>query len=606
MAFSVRIRISTGFGASLLLICAVGLLSYWALTELIEANQWVEHTYQVLGALDDFQDSLVAAENAAMAFAVSGQARDAELFRGTSESARQQFSRLRDLTADNSNQQRRLGRLDPLISQRLALLEERVEHWTTSSPDAARDSTLAGEEGEQAANTIRSTIARMKAEETRLLTERNRTTRADAHRTIAIIVASSVAAFLLVLFATISVNRNMAHRMRAEERAQRHSRRREMLRSIDLAVLSADSLDRIAKTMLEGIRDLLPYQRASVIVFDDPEHGEGRVLAARGDEGSRPEVGSRVLPEFFGDPEALRAGRAYVKADGAADVDVSYPHWAGPYLSVPLLVEKRLVGVFKLGNDRPETFTAEYQETARELATSLAVAFQRGLLFEHLQSAHSRLETLSRRLLEAEETERGRLARDLHDELGQLLTAISYRLQSLGKKVGGTPLESPVAESIEVLQTAMQQVRNLALNLRPASLDDQGLVRTLEWFIERQARGTELSTRFTADPPEISLPPELETTCFRVVQEALTNAMRYARASRLDVSLRQVNGEVELLIQDDGVGFDVEAARQKAQAGSGFGLMGMGERVRLAGGHLDIESAPGAGTIIRAHFPKPR
>jgi len=115
-----------------------------------------------------------------------------------------------------------------------------------------------------------------------------------------------------------------------------------------------------------------------------------------------------------------------------------------------------------------------------------------------------------------------------------------------------------------------------------------------------------LSTRFTADPPEISLPLELETTCFRVVQEALTNAMRYARAGRLDVSLRQVNGEVELLIQDDGVGFDVEAARQKAQAGSGFGLMGMGERVRLAGGHLDIESAPGAGTIIRAHFPKPR
>ena len=185
------------------------------------------------------------------------------------------------------------------------------------------------------------------------------------------------------------------------------------------------------------------------------------------------------------------------------------------------------------------------------------------------------------------------------------MTVISLRLQLLGKRLGDTELANHVSDSIEILHKATDQVRSLALNLRPPSLDDLGLVKTLSWYVEHQAQWTELTTHFTADPPEISLPPDLETTCFRVVQEALTNAMRYARARRLDVGLRRLDGEVELLIQDDGVGFNVEATMKRAEAGSGFGLLGMDERVRLAGGRFIVESAPGSGTVIRARFSVP-
>lgn len=602
---STRVLVSVGFGASLLLIFVIGFLSYQSLTELIDANRWVEHTYQVLGELDAFQDSILKVERRVNGSGVSGEHPDLGLFQSSSASLRGEFSTLRRLTADNVSQQDRLNQLDSLITERLQLLRRSIELRTASHPEIDQESTVAGQ-GAQVAARIRAIVTDMKAEEESLLSERNRTTRADAHRAIAAIAASSLAAFLLVLVATISVNRNMSRREHAEERARRHSRRREVLRSIDLAILSAHSLREIADTVLDRIQDLLPYQRASVMIFDDPEHSEGRVIAARGGEGTRTDTESLVPSENFGDIQILRSGHAQIQESASAHSDPSHPHLSGSQLCVPLMVDESLVGVFRLGNDRPEVFTPEYQDTAGELATSLAVAFQGALLLERLEIAHDRLEMMSRRLLEAEETERRRLAQDLHDELGQTLTAISLRLQLLEKRLGDSEFAAQVDETVDVVQRASEQVRNLALNLRPPSLDDVGLVRTLGWYVEHQAQWGGLAGRFRAEPPEISLPPHLETTCFRVVQEALTNAMRHSRAHRIDVELRQDEGEVELLIRDDGAGFDVEATMKKAEAGSGFGLLGMDERVRLANGRFSIESGFGSGTIVRANFSLPR
>ena len=604
MAPSTRTLISAGFGASLLLICAIGLLSYWALTELVDANEWVEHSYQVLGALDDFHTSLLAAEESVNNVTASRQHPSAELFGQSSELVRRRFSRLQSLTADNASQQERLNLLGSLIAERLNLLEETIRLRTAPHPDVDHELALTNR-GTDIMGRIHSIVIDMKAEEEGLLSNRNQATRADAHRVIVIIILTILAALLLALVATISVNRNISRREKAEEKARRHSRRREVLRGIDQAILSAHSLTEIAETVLDRIRDLLPYQQASVLIFEDPEQSEGRVIAARGDEGTNVKVGNHIPPEAFGDIQELRKGHICIKTDDAPGSDPAHPRPSHSLVSVPLIVDDSLVGMFRLGNERQEVFTPDYVDAAGELAASLAVAFQGALLLERLKTANDRLETMSRRLLDAEENERRRLAQDLHDELGQTLTVISLRLQLLGKRLGDTELANHVSDSIEILHKATDQVRSLALNLRPPSLDDLGLVKTLSWYVEHQAQWTELTTHFTADPPEISLPPDLETTCFRVVQEALTNAMRYARARRLDVGLRRLDGEVELLIQDDGVGFNVEATMKRAEAGSGFGLLGMDERVRLAGGRFIVESAPGSGTVIRARFSVP-
>jgi signal transduction histidine kinase len=134
-------------------------------------------------------------------------------------------------------------------------------------------------------------------------------------------------------------------------------------------------------------------------------------------------------------------------------------------------------------------------------------------------------------------------------------------------------------------------------------LDDLGLVSALRWYVDRQAQRTGVVAQFTADPLDARLPPELETTCFRVAQEALTNVARHAQARHVNVRLRQREAELELVVEDDGSGFDVPAARARAARGVSMGLLGMEERVLLVGGRIDITSAPGRGTEVRARFP---
>ena len=151
----------------------------------------------------------------------------------------------------------------------------------------------------------------------------------------------------------------------------------------------------------------------------------------------------------------------------------------------------------------------------------------------------------------------------------------------------------------------VRQVRAISLDLRPSMLDDLGLESALRWYLGRQAERAGLTTEFTADLIDVQLPPEVGTACFRVVQEALTNVVRHARARHVRVELRRRGATLRLNISDDGVGFDPREAQARSAHGASLGLVGMQERVLLAGGELIIEAAPGRGTTIRAHFPLP-
>lgn len=220
-----------------------------------------------------------------------------------------------------------------------------------------------------------------------------------------------------------------------------------------------------------------------------------------------------------------------------------------------------------------------------------------------LSSANHSLRELSSRLMHVQEEERSRLARDLHDEIGQLLTALKIDLQEIQHGGEAQVRSDSLTDSLELVDRLLTQVRTLALDLRPSLLDDLGLVPALRWYANRQAQrnGWVLSLSVEGIVGRVAV--TIEVACFRVVQEALTNVAKYANAKAVDLRLRRHENEVTLVIQDDGVGFDVMLARQRAQGGQSIGLLGMQERVRLAGGALEISSEVGQGTRLELSFP---
>jgi signal transduction histidine kinase len=217
---------------------------------------------------------------------------------------------------------------------------------------------------------------------------------------------------------------------------------------------------------------------------------------------------------------------------------------------------------------------------------------------DSLRALQERYRSLSRRLLEQQEHERAALARELHDQLGQSLVALSLNLEAIKREL--SPASSArVPESIRAINKMIEQVQTLAFELRPSTLDEFGLVGALRLLVARHGERGRVPATFAATPTDARAPVEIETACFRIAQEALSNVARHAHARHVEVTLTAQDVALEVTIRDDGVGFNVEREH------TGLGLVGMDERADLAGGRLEIESAPGAGTTLRARFPLP-
>ncbi len=217
-----------------------------------------------------------------------------------------------------------------------------------------------------------------------------------------------------------------------------------------------------------------------------------------------------------------------------------------------------------------------------------------------------RLRSLSHQLLESQEAERRHLARELHDEIGQSLTALKITLQSLPHSDGPQQHSGRLGESIQVVEDLLHSIRSLSLNLRPSILDDFGLVSAIKWYLEAQSRRTGIVASLDADSTETGRRnPEIETACFRVVQEAVTNAVRHSRARHVWVKCQEAADSLHLCIQDDGVGFDPAVVRERALRGESLGILSMQERVQLLGGQIDVDSLPGKGTRICVRIPLP-
>ena len=221
-----------------------------------------------------------------------------------------------------------------------------------------------------------------------------------------------------------------------------------------------------------------------------------------------------------------------------------------------------------------------------------------------LASTSARLQQLSRRLLQVQELERRHIARELHDEIGQVLTVAKIHLQSAAFAPEAAAILPQIEEPIALLDRLLKQVRSLSLDLRPPLLDDLGLVHALHWLIQQhQGRPNTPRVHLVTDPLLGRCDATIETTCFRIAQEALTNALRHSRAQNVHVSLALHDKLLRLGVRDDGIGFDAAEARMRAERSGSLGLLGMHERASLAGGSLTLLSAPGRGTEVEAVFP---
>jgi signal transduction histidine kinase len=208
------------------------------------------------------------------------------------------------------------------------------------------------------------------------------------------------------------------------------------------------------------------------------------------------------------------------------------------------------------------------------------------------------LQQLSARLVDAQETERRAISRELHDEVGQALGLLLMDAGRLSNQLGNTNEKGQeLVRSIKtVAERTVQTVRNMALLLRPSMLDDLGLVPALEWYAREMSRRGEIEVEVRAENVPEELPDPLKLCVYRVVQEALNNAQRHAHAKNAVVELEQTGDAIRLKVSDDGSGFDPNRTR-------GMGLLGMEERVKRLGGTIEIESRPGTGTTIRAALP---
>jgi signal transduction histidine kinase len=260
----------------------------------------------------------------------------------------------------------------------------------------------------------------------------------------------------------------------------------------------------------------------------------------------------------------------------------------------------QVTGMLVVGN-RPGGFGQDESRLLVTVAHQAAIAIENAQLFTTLREERERLRALSNRLTQAQEAERTRIARELHDEAGQALTTVRLQLDFVAS-VLPDDLPAPIRRQVEEAQTligrTLEEIRRISIDLRPSLLDDLGLASALRWHCERLGRHAQMDVVFEGPSRTRRLPSDVETAVYRAAQEALTNVARHAQANSVQVRLDYQNGQLRLTIADDGVGF-----AENRVSGTGIGLMGMQERLSAVGGTLRVESVPDGGSTLFIRVP---
>jgi signal transduction histidine kinase len=369
------------------------------------------------------------------------------------------------------------------------------------------------------------------------------------------------------------------------------ARQLESLDEITNAMLSEIEPGRLLQLVVDRMSELLEARFVAVLVAT--ADGRLEIAAAHGDEAEE------LVGERLG-VDRSKAGRVFLEGmpvrvdsvldDPDADPDLMRRVGARAGLWAPLIVREETIGVL-MALDRLQAdprFSDADLRLAQRFAARAAVA---------VDLSRRVARTTVRRIVGGQEQERRRLSRELHDETGQALTSILLGLKAIEDTRGTERFPAALAELREIVVATLQDVRRLAVELRPKALDDFGLVPALERLTDSFAEQTGIATHLESRLPDSRLPSEIETVLYRVVQEALTNVVKHAQAEHVSVLLHPKPGRVAVMIEDDGRGFAEEGETE------GIGLLGMRERVALVGGTVTFETSPGAGTTIVVEVP---
>jgi signal transduction histidine kinase len=267
----------------------------------------------------------------------------------------------------------------------------------------------------------------------------------------------------------------------------------------------------------------------------------------------------------------------------------------------PLQSDNHPLGVMLiLSMEDTKSYSDDDLHFLKGLADQASLAITNARLFQNVNHSRFRLQILSKRLVEIQEAERRSLARELHDQIGQMLTGLQFTLES-GKRNSPIKTQHIFEESQEIISDLIKQVRDISLRLLPSMLEDIGLLPTLQWHFDQFTKQTDIEVNFSyKDLKDKRFSPTLEITAYRIIQEGLTNVARYAQVKLVDVNIGIEDSVIRLDISDQGIGFDPEKTISTRQS---FGLIGMRERVLQIGGDLMVNAAPGKGTQLEAHLP---
>ncbi len=409
--------------------------------------------------------------------------------------------------------------------------------------------------------------------------------------------ADEGAAVVLADLAGIAIENARLHQAAASQREEleRSVHRLEAMSEIGRAVGGETDLSRVLATVVKRGRALVSAKWLAILLRDE---GELEVSAIAGElDAQRREMRIPIEGSLLGsalhDMKPMRLTGLTERKAARGDV------WfeAETELVVPMAFRGAGIGVLLAGDPLGERreFSDDDEQLLAAFADSAAIA---------VATTRSIAEERLRHSVAAADRERGRWARELHDETLQGLGALRILLTSGLQRGSSEDLEAAVGQAISQLATEIQNLRGLIAELRPAALDEFGLEAALQGLVERVSTGAGLAVQ-----TELSLPgrsasngpegPELEGTVYRLVQEALTNVAKHSRAENVVLSVVERDGAIHVSVADDGVGFDPSAQH------AGFGLLGMRERVMMAGGSLELSSSPGAGAEVKAMVPFP-
>ena len=395
---------------------------------------------------------------------------------------------------------------------------------------------------------------------------------------------------------------------RLYETEQQNRKAAEILSAASVSLAQTLDIQMVMETILDYVQSILPSEVAFVILSEGDERY--RIRAAR--TGAEHETLREIFLDQTMDLLNNPITRSYLTKHENTVIPDSreISDWNAPpelgflncWLGIPLESMGKILGIVVAAHSTPNYFTKNQIHLMEAVVKQAVVALQNAWLFEQVRSGRERLQQLSRHLVEIQENERKYIARELHDETSQSLTSLKIGLQVIEQKAAGHQLLlDQVANLKSLADESLESLHRLAANLRPASLDHLGLVDALTGLIESTRQRSSINAHFKimGSVPAALVTEEMETSIYRIVQESLTNVIRHAQAAHVDIILEWQAEKIVIIIEDDGVGMDLQKARESGR----LGVIGMQERAEMLGGKLLVDSAPQVGTTLVVEIP---